>query len=154
MRPPAIPPKLEPAVLEKAGEGLSSRAISAWLLDEHGVTASYKAVSRLLERTRDERADVAKVVVRERLQKELPSDLDELEALRVRARGIEDAAKGNPDAADPEARRGNPGLALKAIEAQRRVLDTKLHYSGADSPDTVEQAGPAAIIVLPAPTEE
>jgi IS30 family transposase len=132
-----IPPALEDAVFAKAGEGLSSRQIAAWLLSQHAVTTSHKTVAKLLARRRSERADVAKSVVREQLGKSLNADIARLEEIRA------DLAKRAQTAAKDDNLTGY----AKLTELELKAIDRKLHYSGADEPDGVS-AG-AAVIVLP-----
>lgn len=74
-----ITPNLEKEILAKAADGGSTRAIAAWLLAEHGVKVTHQAVAHLLRQTRQTRAEVAKVVVREQLSKSVISDLGRLE---------------------------------------------------------------------------
>lgn len=149
----AIPPNLEPAILEKAASGASTRDVSQWLFETHGVTASYKAVQRLLSRTKVERADVAKAVVREKLTATVLNDLDRLtrEQRRVEklasrlhtqaCEALDKVAKAD-GRKDPEGLRAAllvadafADLALKASDRVRTLADRKLHYSGADTPD-------------------
>lgn len=128
-----IPHDKHPEILRRAGAGETSDQIAAWLATE-GIKVSGRAIRDLLARSRQERGDTAKVVVREELAKSLTGDLHELEQVRLRAVALEQAAM--PQAGkNGRKTKGNPGIALKALELQRKVLDTKLHYSGADEPD-------------------
>lgn len=147
-----IPPALESELIEKAAQGASTRDLSQWLKDAKGITASYRAVQRLLSRTKSERADVAKAIVREKLTKEAPRDLERLEAELAKAERLSDrlharAHKSLDALEDPE--KADPGdlriavtaldtvteLALKATAQVNNVAKTKLHFSGADTPD-------------------
>jgi len=118
-----IPPRLEGAVLDKAGEGWTTRRISAWLLSDHGVTVTHHPVAKLLREHRSERADTAKTIVREKLGKTLTADLDRLEKHAAKLDRMADALEGEPE------------LYCKAVEQLRKITDTKLHYAGADVPD-------------------
>lgn len=129
-----IPPALEDAVFAKAGEGLSSRQIVAWLLATHEVSTSHTTVSKLLAKRRTERADVAKAVVREQLGKSLNADIARLEEIRA------DLAKRASGAADTRD-------FVKLTELELKAIDRKLHYSGADAPD--ESSHRAAVVILP-----
>lgn len=118
----AIPRELESAVITKAGQGLTTRELSAWLLSEHKVKASHVAVANLLARTRTERADAAKAIVRTELAKTLPTDLAIITKHILRLDRIAD------ECTDLVEYRRN-------VEQLRKLIDTKLHYSGADQPD-------------------
>lgn len=124
-----IPSALESEILEKAGQGWSTRRISEWLGSEKGVKASKSAVARLLVKTREFRADVAKAVVAEELRPSLTSDIRRLEELRAdlakRAAGLlQEDGKKLP--------RDNHTLYLKTLALELRVIDRKLRASGID----------------------
>jgi hypothetical protein len=148
-RPTAIPPNLEGAILGKFGENWSSRRISAWLLTEHGVTASHNAVAKFLAKHRSERADIAKERVREKLSESLTSDLDELDQVRKRARALETWAAGDKKTKRPR----EPLVELKALDLQAKVLDRKLHYSGAGEADD-KAPTVVGVVVLPAESDD
>lgn len=74
-----ITPALEKEILAQAAEGNSARTIAAWLLAERGLKITHQAVGQLLRHTRQTRAEVAKVVVREQLAKTVLSDLERLD---------------------------------------------------------------------------
>jgi hypothetical protein len=161
-RPTAIPPNLEGEILKKFGESWSSRRISEWLKTEHAVTASHNAVAKFLAKHREERADVAKAIVREKLGQTVTSDIDELEAARKRAREIEAEAmvgevvmrNGKPVMVDGKPLRiPDHELALKAIKLETDILDKKLHYSGAGEPDAAATQS-LGVVVLPAEEPE
>ena len=118
----AIPTNLHSAILEKAGEGKGTRVIAEWLKEEHDIAANFTTVARLLNKLRAERSDIAKVVVREYLAPSLTNDLQYLEKLRQR---IDERICGNPD---------DKTLCKLAAEA-RKIIETKLKYSGADDDD-------------------
>ena len=115
---------VEEFIAVKARMGASSRAISASLLAELGVTLSYKGVAREMLKRRSERADVAKVVVREALGKSLNADLERLESIRA-------SVQKRTASLDPD---DTAGFA-KLSDLEVKVIDRKLHYSGADTPD-------------------
>lgn len=128
----AIPDKFHKTVLELAGQGKSTRAISAHL-GTLGVTASHVAVGRLLQTFRTERAEVAKVVVREELATTLTADIRRLERLvkrtlaRIRRTTADDAY-------------------CRLVEQVRKLIETKLKHSGADEPDHAVTCGPTVLI--------
>jgi hypothetical protein len=127
----AIPDEYVPAILELAGQRKGTREIAAWLAATHGVKVAHVTVGKLLRELRDERAVNTQLVAQETLAPVVTSDLQELDEIRKRARAIEDAARPDPTKTGREAK-GNPFLMLKAQEMQRKVLDTRLHYAGAD----------------------
>jgi hypothetical protein len=134
--PRGIPPKYEELVLEKSGEGQSTRTIAAWLKSEHGVQTTHKTVAVFLAGKRAERSKVTKAIVQEKLGKTVTLDIDRLEECAVelhkmarRVLSRVDDPERSPLAAPPEE------LYLKVVEQLRKLTDTKLHYSGADAPE-------------------
>src|SRR6266403_812734 len=136
----SIPPELHALVLQLAGEGKSSEEIAAELWRSHKVEVERSNVRRLLRRYREERADVAKGVIRDELRKRLVADLDALQDLHERARAAEkrglraarELRKVHPQ--HPEALKYEL-LALRAIDRQVRAIQLTLHYSGAGDPE-------------------
>ena len=136
-------------MLAKAGEGASTREIAAWLKAEHGVETTHGTVHRVLDRMRSQRADIAKAVVREKLAKSVVSDLDALDVERNRlrmmsARLYRRHKQACEAAEDPESGGGfamHQAIAgvtksyLEVVDRIAKVVDLKLHYSGADTPD-------------------
>src|SRR5258707_1109433 len=61
------------------GKGLTTRQIASWLKSSHSVDTTYKTVAKLLARTRTERSEIAKVVLRDKLSGSLTTDIDRLE---------------------------------------------------------------------------
>jgi hypothetical protein len=125
-----IPVDRYPEILKRAGAGESSDAIAEWL-GTVGVTVSGRAVRGLLERTRTERGDAAKVAARQVLAPVITSDLAALDDIIRRARAIEERASEDEATKRP----ADPRIALKALALQAKVLDRKLHYSGAGETD-------------------
>lgn len=147
-----ISPKLEKEILAKAAEQYSNRDIAKWLKDERGIKISHQAVGNMLRQTRDARAEVAKVVVRQTLGKTIVSDLDRLnrEQNRVERLGrrmyrraiaaldaLEGAAVGTMSSEDLKVAIAGVGdfadLALKATDRVTKLAGVKLHLSGADA---------------------
>lgn len=136
----SIPPALHAWVLAKAGEGKSSDEIAELLWREHKCETTGRSVRKLLEGYRTERADVAKGVIRERLQKELLADLDALQDLHRRARKMERlavkrAAELHQEHEQHPQALNELKLALRAMDRQLRAINLTLHYSGAGEPD-------------------
>jgi len=138
---PGLPATLESEVLAKAAENMSVRQISAWLETAHATKVSAATISRFLAKRRTERADVAKTVVREQLGKTLNADLDRLEQIR---------AELQAQAQDPEISLGGY---VKLVELEVKVIDRKLHYSGAGEPDT-DPNGPTKVQIFLPPEDE
>lgn len=68
--------ELEKQVLAKAAEGETAQTIADWLKAEHGIEISRQAIVKRLKATREERAEVARVVTRQVLGKSVTSDLE------------------------------------------------------------------------------
>ncbi len=135
---PGIPPALEQAVLAEAGKGRSQREIAAWLKAEHRVGVTHVTVGKLLKRIRDELGETTRAVAVNELAPQVVGDIGELNGVLQRARAIEDGAAPDPKAKG-KAKKGSPAIALKALELQRKVLHTKLHFAGADgSPEDAQ----------------
>ncbi len=118
----AIPSDLEPLVLQKAAEGLTTRAISTWLLQEHSVNATHATVANLLKRVRTERADISKAVVREKLGASVARDIDRLELFVRKAMRIARTCEGKPV------------VWAKVAEQVRKFTEAKLKASGIEDP--------------------
>ena len=124
----AIPPNLHEEVLGQSGQGKTTYEISQWLRATHGVEASYRAVARLLQRVRKERAGMAQDIVRARLQKELPRDLDALAHQQRILASLQEAYITK----EGTLRVGKDVREYLAVHDRiTRVLDLKLYYSGA-----------------------
>lgn len=131
-----IPPNLEPAILEQAGLGKSLRQICDWLASTHDVHVGPTSIRKKLAKGRAERDVVAKAIVREKLAKTVLSDIDVLELEKRRLRKLarlhfEEAIHG----VNRVLGKSSTELYCLVTEHLRKVVDTKLHYSGADTPD-------------------
>jgi hypothetical protein len=136
---PNIPASLEEAVLEKAYSGLGCRQISEWLAKEHNVTASYVTVSRWLKRRRNERADVAKVVVREKVTANVTKDIDRLELFARKAMRIAKSCEHEP------------AVWAKVAEQVRKFTEAKLKACGLDQDDEPAKAKASAEVTVSGP---
>jgi hypothetical protein len=130
-----IPPALHALVLQLAGEGKSSEAIAEILWRDHKCETSSRAVRRLIAADRNERADVAKSVVREELRRHLIPAVTRIVNVAVRARKLEDDAR---DA-------GEVALALKAQDRQLKASNLLLHYAGLNQPDVPDAKKPGDV---------
>jgi hypothetical protein len=74
-----IPEIHHEAILAKAAEGLSTRAIATWLAAEHGVVTTHASVGKLLRDIRSER----QAVIAEKTAKSVGRDLDILQELQT-----------------------------------------------------------------------
>lgn len=129
-----LPPDLEPLVLELHGKGLSHRAIAIEASKGRDKPFAHATIGKFLRRVADERKPIAQAVAQAKLEKTVTSDLDELDAIRQRARAIEIAAMtsvpANPKTKTP-AKHADPLTALRAQDQQRKVIETKLRFAGA-----------------------
>jgi hypothetical protein len=110
-------------LLKRAAEGEGSESLAGWLRSAHGITITGRAVRKRIAEVQRERADVAKVIVRETLTREIPDDLARLERIAADAYKM---AQGH---------KKDPKLWCLLMEQVRKVSETKLHFSGADVPD-------------------
>ena len=158
-RPSKIPEKLYPVILEWAGEGVSVRTIADKLWEQHHVHVSYGAVQRMLEARRKERGAVIQAVAQEKLAPQVTGDIDRLEAHAARMHSIltmwgeriEQATKDKMPLEDnPEL--PHPLAYTKMMEQLRKVLETKLEFSGAKSGNS--SAAPVAHVFMPVPDPE
>lgn len=110
------------------GEGWSAHRIYKWLKAEHSAEAdfSYSVLTAFMRAIEAERAEVAQQVLRKQLQSSLTKDLERLEK---HARKIDQKAD---QYADTEQGREY----LQMVEQLRKLVDLKLHYSGADHEST------------------
>ena len=114
----AIPSTLHGQILDKAGEGLGVRAITEWLLEAHGVKSNRTTVSQLLKGLKADRAVIATAVVREELSTTLTADIHRLERLIKKT-----LAKVR--------REEDVGMYCRLVDQTRKLIETKLRYSGA-----------------------
>lgn len=115
--------------------------LCAWLLADHGIQVSEVTVRKLLRSQLEQRAEVAKVVLREQLGKSLLTDVDRLEK---HARQLDQMAddifvKASAEAAFLKGtERDEPiwvdgrEVYAKLAEQLRKITETKLKYSGAE----------------------
>jgi len=71
-----IPPKLNPEILKKVGEGLSAQKIAEWLKKEHDIKTSSSSVSRLLLEWKEERKQIAQRAYADAVANHAFQDLD------------------------------------------------------------------------------
>jgi triphosphoribosyl-dephospho-CoA synthetase len=122
MQKPSIPDKYHELVRRLGSEGKSNRAIAAHL-GTLGIKTTHAAVGRIRQEQREEQSAIAKEVVREQLAPTLTADVKRLERL-VRNAMRRVAGRG------PNARPDDDAFCRLAEQA-RKLIDTKLKYSGA-----------------------
>lgn len=118
----SIPEKFHELVFELGSSGKSNRAIADHL-GTLGIKTTHAAVGRLRRERREERSEIAKEVVREQLAPTLTADVRRLERL-VKAAMNRVRGKGPNSRPDDDA-------FCKLAEQARKLIDTKLKYSGA-----------------------
>lgn len=142
--------ELEPQVLALAGAGKSSRAIAA-ALGRKGVKISHVQVAAFVKKRRSAiQAEHAKEAVRAHLSKQLPADLEafsaRLDALEADLRKVEARLAKLAVGSDPWL--AVMKVRVRMVEAYRRCVDTKLHYTGADAPEDTTVDGFAGFLAL------
>jgi hypothetical protein len=127
----SIPEALWPEVLEQSANGWATRKIADWLGQVHGVKVAHNAVADLLKKLRQQREEISKAIVREKLGKTVLLDLQALEKEGQRVRKVAKLLYNALSEDDLE--QAIPYL--KAAEQHRKLIETKLKFAGADSPD-------------------
>lgn len=158
-----ITPELQRALLARAAKGASSPELAAWLAAEHGLHVTERAIRKRLAQTHEERADVAKAVVREAIGPHivddlalLTSELDKVaklsERLHKRSHAMldrldesETQADSPADPDDAAAASRMADQALKASDRVAKLTETKLHFAGADDDSNAKQGALADI---------
>lgn len=67
---------LEKDVLDWASQGMSSRDISAKIMEEKKIYISHASIVSFIKLMREERAETSRAIVQEHMQKTLPNDLE------------------------------------------------------------------------------
>jgi hypothetical protein len=161
-RPSKIPEAIEPEVLQRAAANESMRDIAAWLGKAHGIDVGHVAVARLVKKHREQRAEVTKTVLAERIGQHVTADLDLLERqagqLADVADGLAKGMRGDDTSKIEEKIGSTPRATVLAgvVGELRQIVALKLRFSGAD-PDG--EGGPggsrrAKVIVVPAKQTE
>lgn len=123
-RPFLIPPKLHPEIMQWLDDGLSGQGIADRLLSDYGIKCSAACVLDLINKTRKERGEIAKAVLRRKLAGSLLRDLYRLECQKkVLLKQIKLNA-------------GDAKLQATLIDTLRKLTETTLKYSGADEVDS------------------
>ncbi len=132
-----IPPDLRDDLADKAAQGLTTRQIAAWLLDEHKIKVSHVAVASVLRKTGKARAAVAGAVVRRFAEENLPKDLQRLQRACDQNLELLEQAQARalqaPTFAQIESVCKLTAVVLKADEHRRKAL-------GLDQPESKSHA--------------
>ena len=147
-----LPDKARDEVLKQLAKGQSQRAVADWVKRHYGISMSHVAIGKIAKTARSVRADVAKVVVREKVAGALTGDLDVLE---TQIRRLEKLAGKSFRHATKYPQEAQPFLNVD--RSLREAIDQRLKRSGADEPDEpllglVDWLGQA--LNAPAPPEE
>lgn len=124
-----IPESLHETLFELYGEHDAKlarrrtyRDLATWLRETHGIETSHKAVRRVVDPLRLERAELRRDALRERITAQLASQVDTLDDLMVKV-----AALTSPG---PRGKKPSTTAVLKALDEFRKGLDTKLRFAG------------------------
>lgn len=123
---------LREQVIAHRAAGWTAKRCADWLRTEHGVEMTVSAVTKLTRAEQAARSGDAKAIVRGSLAKSLPADLAFLQRIvrdyqRLYSRQLRIAL------ADPDGLSNEPLHRL--VEQARKLIETSLKFSGADSPD-------------------
>lgn len=125
-----LPDEVRDQALSQLAKGQSTRAVAEWVKRHYGIKVSHVAISKIAKTARTLRADVAKVVVREKVAGALTGDLDvldqEIKRLRRLAARAYRHAREYPAESQPF---------LNVDRSLREAIDQRLKRSGADEPD-------------------
>lgn len=133
-----IPEKHHGEILDMLSSGKSTREIAEHLECEHGIKVHFTNVARLCRKFRKERTEISKAVLRETIGSNLTRDLLRLENLSKNL--LRRLKKCTDDS-----------VAIRLIEELRRLVETKLKYSGADEKDDKQ---PTPVIMIPPESDE
>lgn len=125
-----LPDKARDEVLKQLAKGQSQRAVAEWVKRHYGISISQPAIAKIAKTARSMRADVAKVVVREKVAGALTGDLDVLEEQVARLKRLAKKSYRHaleyPSEAQPF---------LNVSRELRETIEQRLKRSGADEPD-------------------
>lgn len=163
---PSIPEALWEAVREQAAGGWDTRKIADWLRDVHNLRVSHHAVARLLATLKEqERADTKAARQKAEEERQALRTQDERERLEVRGevrQGLRGGLAKDIASLHLERRRVDKICRLlfeaicddrnldqvpnyvRAVEAKRRLIETKLKHAGSDPDDGRAEAAAAA----------
>lgn len=147
-----LPDQARDEVLKQLAKGQSQRAVAEWVKRRYGIAISQPAIAKIAKTARTVRADVAKLVVREKVAGALTGDLDVLEEQVVRLKKL---ARKSFRHATKYPQEAQPFLNIS--RELRETVEQRLKRSGADEPDEpllglVDWLGQA--LNAPAPPEE
>lgn len=129
-----LTPKLQDEVLARVAKNVPLDQIAAWLKRSKRVEITKQALSKMVQRHRSDRADVAKVIAREHIARTLPQDLNELDRVKAAQLTIlelaQRTARKKPSVVNVQAVKAAALPYLKIVEIQHRA-------QGLEQPDDV-----------------
>lgn len=129
-----IPSDLHGEILARVASNATLPGIVAWLKKSHRVEVSKQALSKLVQKHRAERREVAKTVVSEHIQQTLPADLAALDAVQARNLGLLERAQAE---ALTELSVANVEKVVKLTTIVQRADEAKKKALGLEQPNEV-----------------
>ncbi len=117
-------------VLKLLARGQSQRAVAEWVKRHYGVSISQPAIAKIAKSARTVRADVAKVVIRDKVAGALTGDLDVLEQQVRRLKRLTGKAFKHALKYPRESQ-----SFLNISRELRETIEQRIKRSGADEPD-------------------
>jgi len=131
-----IPPELHDQILTRAAKGQTTRQIAEWLKKSKAIDVSHVSVAAVIKKHRVERREIAKHVVESYVEKTLPQDLAELDAIQAsNVRLLQQAQRD----AERESTVANVEKVVKLTAVVQRADEAKKKALGLDQP--TEQFG-------------
>lgn len=125
-----ITPEIRAFILARLGEGMTHDKIRASIAKSHGLKIDRTSITKLSKAVRTERAETAKVVLREQIGDELTRDLQQIAKNQRRLerfiRQTYENARKFPEEYKPF---------MAALAEYRSTLELKFRHSGANEPD-------------------
>jgi len=115
---------LEKDVLDWTSQGMSSRDISAKIMEEKKIYISHSSIVSFIKSVREERAETSRAIVQEHMQKTLPDDLELLDEMN------QELSEWFKDESLSKRER------LRIYDSLLRGIDMKLKNSGASENST------------------
>lgn len=129
-----LTPELQDEILGKVAKRVPYDQIVAWLKKSKRVSVTKQALSKMVRKHRSDRADVAKVVAREHIEKTLPSDLKEFD--RVQAHNLKLLESAQRDA-EEDMSVANVEKVTKLTQVYLKADEMKKKALGLEQPDDV-----------------
>lgn len=127
-----ITPEIRAAILSGLGSNRTHADIAASIKASFGVEIERSSITKLAKRARTERAETAKVVLREKIGDELTRDLQQIAKNQERLEKFLEVAYENaikfPEEYKPF---------LSSLGELRALIEMKFRHSGANEPENV-----------------